>query len=55
MISDFDMVENIVGKEENAPFSPFPILFSRGCFIRVGKSRLQWDCYTSGECCKGFK
>ena len=39
----FDRAENIVGKGENAgyAFSPFPIMFSKGLFLRGVKSR---DC-----------
>ena len=37
-------VENIMGKEENAD-SPFPIMFSKGLFVRVIKSR---DCVVKG-------
>ena len=37
-------VENIIGKGENAGFSPFP-MFSKGLFVRVVKSR---DCVEMG-------
>ena len=34
-------VENIVGRGENAAFSPFPTMFSKGFFLRVVKTQ---DC-----------
>ena len=33
----FVRIENIVGKEENAVFSPFLTMFSKDCFRRVVK------------------
>ena len=42
-----EMVENTMGKGENAGYQHFllfPILFSKGCFLRVVKSR---DCGVS--------
>ena len=42
MISVFDCVENIVGKEENAGFQHFlffPKIFSKGIFFRVVRGR----------------
>ena len=41
MISVFDRIENIVGKGENAAFSPFPTMFSKGFLFGIVKS---WDC-----------
>ena len=45
MTSVFNIAENIVRKGENAgenaAFSPFPTVFSKGFFLRVVKSR---DC-----------
>ena len=42
-------VENIVGKGENPGwlrgFSPFPMMFSKGLFLKVAKSR---DCVVKG-------
>ena len=35
----FDKVENIVGKTENAAFSPFPAMFSKAVFSREDESR----------------
>ena len=42
IMSGFNMVENIVGKGENAgkpAFSSFPTMFSKDFFIKVIKSR----------------
>ena len=42
--SFWELVENIVGKEENAglpAFSSFPTMFSKSFFLRVVRS---WDC-----------
>ena len=36
-----EMLQNIVGKGENAEFYPFPAIFSKRFFVRVVKSR---DC-----------
>ena len=47
MIFVLDSVENIVGKGENAAFSPFLTMFSNGFFLRVVKSK---DCVVK---CKG--
>ena len=38
MISVYDRVENNVGKGENAGFSPFPTMFSKGFILSVVKS-----------------
>ena len=43
----FDRVENIVGKGENAAFSPFTTIFSKGFFLKVVNS---WDCAVKGLC-----
>ena len=39
----FDLVENIVGKGENAAFSPFPTVFSKGFFPRTIKVEIVWN------------
>ena len=42
MISVFDRVEKIIGKEENAgyqQFSPFPTMFSKDFFLGIVKNR----------------
>ena len=44
LITDFDRVENFAGKRRKCwipAFSPFPAMFSKGFFLRIGKSR---DC-----------
>ena len=42
----FGRVKNIVGKGENAAFSPFPPMFSKGFLYRVIKCL---DCVVKGE------
>ena len=39
LICVFDRTENIVGKGENAGYSPFSTMFSKGFFLGVIESR----------------
>ena len=41
----FDRVGNTVGKGENAGFQHFPIIFSKGSFLRVVQTQ---DCVVTG-------